>query len=131
MYLCVDSASYLCLIFNQVRIGQNDRNERINPGGMKTTTVQCERVWGWNDLWMESCSRYGAFVPLTTFRDWVFKACLLDIKSEYTDEEAAWILEEWIPFQRRYPKRSTVKVKRFHEQMKEKQLNARTNTRTA
>lgn len=65
---------------------------------------------------METCSRCGWFVPYTTMRDWIIRVCKLRFKDEYTQQEFVW-METWIEFQRNYPKRSTRKVKDFHQYM--------------
>ncbi len=78
------------------------------------------------ELW-EDCSRLeGCFIPYNTFRDWISKACLLRLKDEYTQSDYDWLML-WIEFKRKYPKRSSRKVKDFHAfmyQLMENSTNA-------
>lgn len=69
------------------------------------------------ELWAKTCKTYGIFIPPTTFRDWI-KACLLDIKGLYPEEESYWVLE-LAKIARRYPKGSPRIKKQLYKNMRE------------
>lgn len=70
------------------------------------------------ELWTKAGSVYGQFIPDSTFRDWIQKFCLLEVKAEYEKTEVYWILK-LSEIARELPKGSPRIKKKLHQMMRE------------